>query len=116
MYNIVREQSRRGPPCLVIQRLGEVRQRNSWSEWRLGRGCVYVSRHGAFIIVAVIVFVDVDGRRYQLAAGQYVIDHGPGEIPGGDRVLGRNERVQVVAARHLIVLRKDSNRYQCRGR
>lgn len=63
------------------------------------------SRHGALVLVPVVLVVDVHGGRLQPAAGQYVVDHRPGQVAGGDRVLGRYERVQVVAAHQLIVLR-----------
>jgi len=105
-------------PICVRQNNASFLSRHSTTSWfdgyrrfgnmtsmRLG-GCV--SRHCAFIIVSVIVFVYVDGRRFQLAAGQYVVHHGPGKVPGGDWVLGRNERVQIVAARHLIVLGQEN--------
>lgn len=60
-------------------------------------------RHGALVVVLVIL-VDVDGRRFQLATGEYVIDHSPSQIPRGYGVLAGDERVQVVGTHQLIVL------------
>jgi len=40
-------------------------------------------RHGTFIFI-VVVFVDVDRGRFQLTAGQYIVDHGPGQISRSD--------------------------------